>query len=286
MYVEDIALETGTILYNRYILEEVYYVGQASIVYLSKDVNENKRVVVKEYCPYKLANRDLDGKTVVCKNSRKQQYIEAYRAFQQEIKIVQDIKCTDKCCEKNVLQYIDSFSENETLYLVTEYVEGTSFDECIENKKTYSMKKSMLALIHTVRQIHEMGILHRDIKPSNIIIKPDGDITLIDFGSACYIGSENNIQFVSRGYSAPELYTGNISSYQTDIYSIGALLYYILTGYQLPAANEIEEGEKIPYISEFTDVSEVLESAIMQTLEQEPEKRIKDLSQLEIILMT
>lgn len=287
MYVEDIALKTGQILHEKYVLEEVYYVGHTSIVYLCRDMYENKKAVLKEYCPHRLANRDMDGNSVICRNECRKQYVQAYLAFKKEIEIVKKLKGLKKPYKDCVIQYVDSFCENETLYLVTELVEGKSLEEYMNEGQNYSIRASMLSLVRIVEQIHRMGILHRDIKPANIIIQPDGRLTLIDFGSACYNAeNENQIQFVSRGYSAPELYDGKKSTRQTDIYSIGALLYYILTDFQLPPMNELEEGENIPTISEFRKVPPKLEKAVMKAIEPEQSKRARSLTQLKIILMT
>lgn len=287
MYVEDIALKMEQKLYERYLLEEVYYVGHTSIVYLCKDMHTDKTVVVKEYCPHRLANRDMDGRSVICRNECRNQYMQAYKAFQKEIEIVKKLKGLRKPYPNCVIQYVDSFMENETLYLVTELVEGKSLEEYINEGKNYSIRACMLSLVRIVEQVHRMGILHRDIKPANIIIQPDGRITLIDFGSACYNGeSENQMQFVSRGFSAPELYNGEDSTRQTDIYSIGALLYYILTDFQLPPINELEEGDIIPKISEFREVPPKLEKAVMKAIETDRAKRAGSLTQLKLILMT
>ena len=287
MYVEDIALKTGQILNNQYVLEEVYYVGHTSIVYLGRDKKHDEKIMVKEYCPYRMANRDMDGKSVICRNECKQQYIQAYKAFQKEIEIVKKLKGLKKPYPDCVIQYVDSFVENNTMYLITELVKGKSMEEYISEGKNYSIRTSMLSLVKIVEQIHRMGILHRDIKPANIMIQPDGRVTLIDFGSACFRSDkEEQIQFVSRGYSAPELYNGGKSNRQTDVYSIGAVLYYILTDFQIPPVNELEEGESIPSISEFRAVPQKLEKAVMKAIEPQQNKRVGSLSQLKFILMT
>lgn len=117
------------------------------------------------------------------------------------------------------------------------------------------------------------------------MIRPNGNVVLIDFGSACYKGRESlPLQFVSRGYSAPELYDGSPSGYQTDIYSIGVLLYYLLTDYQLPAPDEME-GEEVPNISEIHPVPPRLEAAIMGAIERDPARRMQSLKKLEHVLM-
>ena len=68
--VYDIALENGSKLKDRYLIEQVYYWGHTSILYLATDTLTKERVAVKEFCPYFYANRDMDGKTVICKGKR------------------------------------------------------------------------------------------------------------------------------------------------------------------------------------------------------------------------
>lgn len=287
MNVEDIALKMGVSLHGRYNVQEVYYMGHTSIVYMGYDAVLKKRVVIKEYCPYKLANRDMDGVSIICKsNSLQKAYHEAYRAFEQEVEIVQKVSGLKEPYENCTLKYLDAFYENQTMYLITELVEGISLEECIQKGIVYSIRSCMLDLVRIVTQIHNMGILHRDIKPSNIIIRPDGRIVLIDYGSACYKdGEKTQLQFVSRGYSAPELYTGGRSGFQTDTYSIGALLYYILTDYQLPAPNEMDEDDEIPNVGEIHPVPKKLERIVMRSIDRNPRKRTRQLKKLEAMLM-
>ena len=91
--VSDIALPSGTLLHQRYQIDTIYYWGQTGIVYLSTDQTNGKVVVIKEYCPYYLANRDLDRKTVICKGKGyKKSYLQARDAFAKECKIVQKLR--------------------------------------------------------------------------------------------------------------------------------------------------------------------------------------------------
>ncbi len=286
MEINDIALPVGISLKNRYQLRETYYIGPMSIVYMGYDMQTGKQVVIKEFCPYKLSNRDMDEKSIVCRsNTCKAQFRQYLKGFQQECEIVKKVSRLTRPYAKCTLQYVDDFEENATTYLVTEYVEGISLEECIHSGQVYSVRNCMLSLVRIVKQLHKLGIIHRDIKPANIMIRPDGNVVLIDFGSACYKGKESvPLQFVSRGYSAPELYDGRSSGYQTDIYSIGVLLYYLLTDYQLPAPDEME-GEEVPDISEFHPIPPKLEAAIMGAIERDPAKRMQSLKKLEHVLM-
>ena len=168
---------------------------------------------------------------------------------------------------------------------MTEKINGKSLQDYIENGENFSVRDTMKNLVAIVRQIHKQGVVHCDIKPSNIILCEDGKVVLVDFGSACEKkGKRNKMAFVSRGFSAPELYHDGKIDFKTDIYSIGAVLYYMLTDYQLPSPDDYEEEEDIPPISEFIDIPAALEKIIMRTLHRDRRKRLGSLLWLQIAL--
>ncbi len=286
MDVYDIALQNGSKLNNRYLIHQVYYWGHAGILYTATDCNTQETVTVKEFCPYFYANRDMDGKTVICKGKRYEKTFDsAYKAFEQECEIVKKLLELKETKEGRILKYKDDFLENNTIYLVTEFIQGISLDEMIDREINFPLKESMHTLIKTVRAIHKKGIFHRDIKPSNIIFREDGGIVLIDFGSACYKKNQDlQVSFVSRGFSAPELYTREISSAVTDTYSIGALLYYLLTGVQMTAADDRIRGEKVQPMEELVEVSAMMRFIVSRAVQLEKRKRWKSLWLLEKLL--
>ena len=288
MDVKDIALSPHTRLHGRYEVQEVYYWGHTGIIYLAADLEKGIETAIKEYCPYSLSNRDLDGRNVVCKgNTYRLRFTKGFANFRQECEIVKRVSSIEEPYEKCTVQYLDSFEENGTGYLVTHYIDGMNLKEYIDTGKTYSVAECAQDLLQIVRQVHKLGILHRDIKPSNIIIRPDNRPVLIDFGSACHVTESCSVlQFVSRGYSAPELYQGGRTDIRTDVYSMGALLYYMLTGCRLPPANEISDDEPVPYISELVPVPEELEKAVMKAIEPDWNKRAADMDMLADALKT
>lgn len=284
--VNDIALPANTLLRKRYEIREVYYLGHIGIVYFGWDHKKKKEIAIKEFMPYMIANRDMDGIEVVCKgNAYKKQFENASVIFGQECNFVWELRNVKKPYDGCILKYIDCFQDNGTFYLITERIKGKSLQEYIENGEDFSVRGIMQMLVAIVRQIHRKGIAHCDIKPSNIIVREDGKIVLIDFGSACYWRArEDKMQFVSRGYSAPELYNGGLIDNRTDIYSIGAVLYYLLTDYQLPGPDESGEQEAIPPLSDFIEIPKKLEKIILRTLNQNKKKRPKSLLLLQHIL--
>lgn len=284
--VNDIALKTNQILHERYQIREVHYLGQIGIVYFGWDMQEQRDIVIKEFIPYSIANRDMDGKSVVCKSRSKEKSFEKARQnFLAECSYVRKMRNLKKPYEECVLQYLDDFTENDTHYLVTEKIRGKSLQDYIENGEDFSIRKTMQMLVAIVRQVHKKGVVHCDIKPSNIILREDGRVSLIDFGSACDKKScGRDMSFVSRGYSAPELYHGESIDKRTDIYSIGAVLYYMLTDFQLPEPDDYDEQEEIPPISEFIDIPRRLEHMILRTLSRDKKKRPGSLLLLQFIL--
>lgn len=285
--VSDIALPEDTILKERYRVEEVHYLGHIGIVYFGVDLLQNTEVVIKEFMPYQIANRDLDGKSVVCKGIRCQkQFEKARESFDQECEYVYRLRDITQPYAGCVIQYLDAFEENDTRYLITDKIRGRSLQDYLENGEDFSVRDVVNMLVDIVAQIHKRKIIHCDIKPSNMILTEDGRLVLIDFGSACYkkIGTTDEMLFVSRGYSAPELYHGGRIDEKTDIYSIGAVIYYLLTDCQIPAPDDYDENEEIPAISEFIDIPESLENIIMRMVSRDKKKRPSSLFLLKIIL--
>lgn len=284
--INDIALLQGTVLHGRYQIEEVYYWGHISISYLCRDLQKNIPVMIKEFCPYQAANRDMDRRSLLCKGDAYRNFYEhAKSRFWQECRIVERVSCFSSPYEGCTPAFEATFYENNSIYLVIRYVEGVNLSEALEEQLEIRTFEILCYLIDIVQGIQTKGILHRDIKPSNLIVRNDGKITLIDFGAACYENEkESPLLFVSRGYSAPELYQKQNGSKATDVYSLGCLIYYLLTGYQLPAADDME-GEEVPSMSEFISVSKELDAVVLRMLDRNPYTRFEKLNYLKKLLI-
>ena len=128
--------------------------------------------------------------------------------------------------------------EKGNLYLPMEYVKGKTIEKVVNEKGPYTESEArsiMCKILDAFSYIHSHSMIHRDIKPSNIIIKPDGDICIIDFGIAKDMKTSTG-KTIGRcvgtdGYMSPEQVNGNSIDYRTDIYSLGCLLHYMLTGH-------------------------------------------------------
>lgn len=133
----------------------------------------------------------------------------------------------------------DPFSDEKgNLYLPMEFVEGETIEQKVKNAGPYSewdAKDLLGKILEAFAYIHSMGCIHRDIKPSNIMVRPDGSVCVIDFGIAKDMKTRTG-KTIGRiigtdGYMSPEQASGNSVDYRTDIYSLGCLLHYMLTGH-------------------------------------------------------
>lgn len=132
----------------------------------------------------------------------------------------------------------DPYNDSEgNLYLPMEYVEGETIEHAVNYNGVFSAEKAidlMIQILDALQYVHSRNVIHRDMKPSNIMIRPNGKICIIDFGIAkdAKIGSGHTVGRVigTDGYMSPEQANGlNIDS-RTDIYSLGCVFYFLLTG--------------------------------------------------------
>ncbi|MDE5780603.1 MAG: serine/threonine protein kinase [Lachnospiraceae bacterium] len=282
--IYDIALKKNTIINYRYTINDYISFGNTTILYLAEDRDTKKKVLIKELCPLKLMNRDLDGKRLVIKNGLEDEFYKIREGFANEIKIVKLLSDGESALCGRVPQYINEFVENDTLYLVTNYIEGFDLKQRIEKGESLNFGKISYQLADIVQKIHKLGIIHRDIKLSNIFIKPDGTVALLDFGSACIISEEKLfIKYASNGYSAPEMYKEEDSTLYADIYSIGAVMYKMLTGI-IPVRADLRKEKQLNDITEYVQIPWPLAVWIMRALELNPKRRIKSLSLLKFLL--
>ena len=138
--------------------------------------------------------------------------------------------------EESIVQFKDYFKENNTEYMLLEYCEGSSLKQYIlENELAEEeILEIFLKIVKAVKKIHEKDIIHRDLKPSNIIVDINNSIKIIDFGSSTDISGKNKGYLKwTPGYSPLEMYSLKAESDQkTDIYSLCALLYFMLNKYR------------------------------------------------------
>lgn len=240
-------LESGYILHNRYKILHVLGQGGFGITYLAQDIIENRNVAIKEFFFKDGCERATDGRTVVVNTTAKKELIERFR-----IKFIKEANLIKKLNHPNIIHVYDVFNENETSYYIMEFIEGETLSNIIKVKGHLSEPDS-IGIINKIADaleyLHSRKINHLDIKPGNIMIsRPDKKITLIDFGVSKQYDLESGEATtttpvgLSHGYSPLEQYNSdgvNKFTPESDIYSLGATLFKMLSGVTPPNAVDV-----------------------------------------------
>lgn len=137
---------------------------------------------------------------------------------------------------KNIVRYIDSVDLGTTFYLIIEFIPGRTLKELYLKRPLdeYEAKQKILTILSTLHYIHGLNIIHRDINWKNILLP--NDLVIIDFGAAklgytqVYLDPFGNTIVGTPGWSAPEQFQGLVTGPSCDIYSVGAVLFFLLTG--------------------------------------------------------
>jgi serine/threonine protein kinase len=207
--------------------------------------------------------------------------------FQEEIFFLRDLRPHNSV---TIVKYYDSFFENNTNYLVMEYVDGINLEE-YRNRAIITSKTAeeiVEVVIGALRLVHRQGTLHRDVSPRNIMVRrSNSTLVLIDFGSARQhygVISKSIRAFVSDGFSPMELYQSNTpKGVYTDIYSLAATHYFLLTG-ERPAdamrrMSAQLNGHPDPLITPQQFVGALDSSTsetLLRALELDPKRRIQN----------
>ncbi len=211
--------------------------GGFGITYLGVDANLDLRVAIKEFMPRELASRKAETHAVIPYTNARNVFHTGIEKFLDEGRALARFQN-----HPNIVSVNSFFRENGTGYLVMEYMEGQSLEEIRVAHHGVLPEATVLPWIlqtlEGLRAIHQVQMLHRDIKPQNIYLTSEGQIKVLDFGSARYAsgGAQPLTQMWTAGFAPPEQCGGGEGEQGpwTDIYGVGATLYILLTG-QLPA---------------------------------------------------
>ena len=250
-------LPAFTILAGRYLLGNRIGSGGFGITYLAMDLQEEIPVAIKEFFPPDLAKRE--GEQVTPLSGEEGRYFrEGLRSFRREAALLSRFAGTGA-----IAGYRDYVTENGTAYLVMEYVRGMTLTQYMRRMgETFSeerAKELMYPVMLAVKGMHETGVLHRDISPENLILKPDGTLTLIDFGAAREFSleeEENLTVILKRGYAPDEQYhSGSRQGPWTDLYACCAVLYQMVSGILPQDAAERRKKDMLMPLDEVEGIS-------------------------------
>lgn len=227
-------LKPGVILKERYKIEEVIGAGGFGITYRAWDPLLQSYVAIKEYYPSGIATRSADSSKVCVPVG--QEHREYHRGRIRFLKEAQDVARFQS--EPNIVSIYDYLEENDTAYMVMEYLHGCTLKQYIREHggrlDTDHILHICLSVLDALAVVHKAGMIHRDISPENIFICEDLTVKLIDFGAAkqVYLDGEQTMSVVLKpGYAPPEQYAKKDKQGPwTDIYALGATLYFAATG--------------------------------------------------------
>lgn len=274
-------LSKGAILQGgKYRIESVLGQGGFGITYLAKQELLDRKVAVKEFFMRDFCSREGDTSSVTLGTASNRETMERYLN-----KFLKEARTIAALTHPNIIQIHDIFKENNTAYYVMEYIEGESLSQLVKHRGALSESeavKYIRAVAEALKYVHERKINHLDVKPGNIMLRhADNRVFLLDFGLSKQYDAEGNQTSstpvgISHGYAPIEQYKpGGVKEFspQTDIYALGATLYYLVTGIVPPSATDLLETE--------LDYPETLSAsvcnAIRQAMKIQKKERPKDI---------
>ncbi|WP_297959266.1 Stk1 family PASTA domain-containing Ser/Thr kinase [uncultured Ruminococcus sp.] len=260
----------GKKLDGRYEITELIGVGGMAEVYKGVDVIDNKTVAIKILKKEFAENEEF------------------LRRFRNESKAIAVLS------HPNIVKIYDVGFSEKIQYIVMEYIDGITLKEYIEEEKVLTWKDTVHFVIQILRALqhaHDKGIVHRDIKPQNIMMFTDGTIKVMDFGIAKFAREEGKTAtdqaIGSVHYISPEQASGNVTDAKSDIYSVGAMMYEMLTGRKPfdsdnPVAIAVMHMHDIPERPRAInpDIPDGLEEIVLRAMEKAPEDRYQTTAEM------
>lgn len=281
-------LKPYTLLQEQYVIGKSIGQGGFGITYIGIDIWLQKRVAIKEYMPSALATRDFIS-AIILPIKRQE------TAFQQGLQsFLYEARNLAKFDHPNIVKVHNFFEENQTGYMVMDYLEGQSLiDILMESNGRLTINQTldiMLPILDALSIVHAEHIYHRDISPHNIFILTDGTPILIDFGAARHIVGENSRSLdlvLKHGYSPIEQYSGKgkIGAW-TDIYACGALMYVMLVGNLPPAATDRFYEDSLISLKDFNlNIPDTIINTIERALHIKAEQRFQSVKTFRAALL-
>ena len=260
---------------NRYVMSSAIGEGGFGITYLAFDTMNGIKVAIKEYFPVSVVARNEKGFVVPLKPELRQRFMLGKKRFMDEAKNMAAIKNL-----KGVPAVLDFFSENDTAYIVMEYLSGKTLKDLIKKKKRLSYAAALEILrpvFSSLALIHDAGLVHRDVSPDNIILT-DGGAKLIDFGATVKAGKDKQSTELKRHYAPPEQYDKNFSAdSRADVYAAGVTMYNCITGLLPPESIKRAPHDKPMFRGKLTDAQK---SAVSKAMETEISDRYPDMRRM------
>lgn len=263
-------------LNDRYRIIDTIGGGGMANVYLARDT---------------ILQRDVAIKVLRMEYANDDEFIERFR---------REAQSTISLSHPNIVNIYDVGEEGDIYYLVMEYVKGMTLKQYIQKHAPLPVEQAvdfMQQIIAAIRHAHENGIVHRDIKPQNILVNDHGTIKVTDFGIAMALTgttlTQTNSVLGSVHYLSPEQARGGMATKKSDIYSLGIVLFEMLSG-RLPFSGESAVSIALKHLQSNTpsvkrwnpDVPQSLENVVLKATAKDPFHRYEDIQEMEEDLNT
>ena len=263
--------------------------GGFGITYLAEQVMAERKVCIKEFFPEEYYNRDANGCSISLGSQGCAKIMETFKA-----KFIKEAKTIAKFDHSNIIHIHDVFEENGTAYYVMEYIDGESLSAVVKRRGALD-EAAAVGYIRQVADalsyIHEQRIMHLDVKPGNVMLRSRDDrAILIDFGLSKHYNAESGEATwsspvgVSHGFAPMEQYkSGGVKEFSpaTDIYSLGATLYYLVTGLVPPEAADVSD-EGLPALP--AHLSQGVRTAIERSMADKRKARPQSIAEFLALL--
>jgi serine/threonine protein kinase len=264
---------------GNYTVGKVLGQGGFGITYLGSITQSRQPVAIKEFFPYGSVRhgREVHPSAVMTP----QDYLEARQKFLEEARILSKFKHSGIC------RIYGAFEENNTAYMVMDYLKGKTLGKLIEERGAVPEREAVEYIREVGKAlavVHREGVLHRDIKPDNIIVTDDGRVVLLDFGSARGFAAGKTRRMtalLTPGYAPLEQYAERAQrGPYTDIYALAATLYHMLTGVMPVQATDRATGVELKSPRDINpSISRPVSDAVMWAMETKVGDRPQDIAE-------
>lgn len=282
--VEFYHLPVGqTLQEGRYQIGRVIGEGGFGLTYIGWDGKFSQVVAVKEFYSKEMVSRDntISHNVRLYKQSDEEKYRHDLERVEREARTLKQF-----AGYPGIVRVEDYFEENNTIYIVMEYVEGRTLEQYLKQTggrmdadKCLSMFRQLLGSLHS---IHKAGVVHRDISMTNIMVRQDESLVLVDFGSARPLSQETTGITVKLGYAPLEQYMPdeNNQGPWLDVYTICVCLYKCLTGTNLQDSKLRGQEDIWLNVGNDVKVSRNLKNTLKKGLELDYRKRFQSIDQI------
>lgn len=280
-------LPPGTLLADQYLIGRVLGEGGFGITYLALDTRLDLKVAIKEYFPTDQATRHTSFTlNVSCYSGPSTNIYEVGK--QRFLKEARTMAKMDK--QPEVVGIRNFFEENQTAYIVMEYVDGTNFKDLVTQFGGRIPPSDLFPMIEplfgALAGVHASGLVHRDISPDNLMLER-GRIRLLDFGCAREASdiSGTVTMTLKHGYSPVEQYTAHDQGPWTDIYALASTIYFCLTGSApLRSTDRMLGDDLISFRQHGVVLLKHQEEALLKALSVKPRDRFQTMEEFYAVL--